>query len=77
MIFHRLTAVILSLGMLGAAACSACSPSTTNNNSSSTMEQPSYTCGAGTHQVGMQCVGNSTTATGAPKAAPIKTGGNN
>ena len=77
MIFHRLTAVILSFGMLGAAACSACSPSTPDSKKSSVMEQPSYTCGTGTHREGNQCVGNSTTTQGTPKATPIKTGGNN
>lgn len=53
-----LSAVVLSLGMLGAAACSGCSPSNTNNSNSSVMQQQSMHCGAYTHRVGNQCVGD-------------------
>ena len=55
----RLSAVVLSLGMLGAAACSGCSPSNTNNSNSAVMQPQSMHCGAYTHRVGNQCVGDS------------------
>ena len=55
----RLSAVILSLGMLGAAACSGCSGSNTNTGKSAVMQQQSMNCGAYTHRVGNQCVGDS------------------
>jgi hypothetical protein len=69
---------MLSLGMLGAAACSSCSPSTNSDNSNAALAPASYTCGPNTHRSGNQCVGNTTTTTGtggAPK--PLNTSGNN
>ena len=60
----RLSAVILSLGMLGAAACSGCSGSNTNNSNSAAMQPQSMNCGAYTHRVGNQCVGDSGGSTG-------------
>lgn len=64
----RLATVILSLGMLGAAACSGCSPSTTDSSSSSAvMQQQSMNCGAYTHRVGNQCVGDNVKSNTATK----------
>ena len=56
----RLSAVILSLGMLGAAACSSCSgePADTGTSSSGASQQ-TYVCGRGTHKVGNACVADS------------------
>lgn len=81
----RLSTVILSLGMLGAAACSGCSPSTTDTGSSSAvMQQQSMSCGAYTHRVGNQCVGDNvktgaTARSNSTKGSPttLNTSGNN
>lgn len=78
----RISTVILSLGMLGAAACSGCSQSTDTSSASSAaaLQQQSMTCGAYTHRVGNQCVGNTTTTgTTSTKGSPstINTTGNN
>ena len=79
----RLCTVILSLGMLGAAACSGCMPSTTDSSSSAAaLSQPqSMVCGAYTHREGNQCVGDSTTSgtTSSTSAKPktLGTSGNN
>lgn len=76
----RLSAVTLSLGMLGAAACSSCSPQPTESAGDPYLGQHSYTCGAGTHLAGNQCVGNSAsanTASTANKPVAINTSGNN
>jgi hypothetical protein len=75
---YRLSIVILGLGMLGAAACSGCSQQPSDSSSSSSVSQPqSYHCGAGTHRVGNQCVGNTTSSTGANSVNTLKTTGNN
>ncbi|MDD5303686.1 MAG: hypothetical protein PHS14_11330 [Elusimicrobia bacterium] len=72
----RLSAVILSLGMLGAAACSGCSQQPDTSSSSAVMQPQSYTCGPNTHRVGNQCVGN-TAGTTAAHPATLNTTGNN
>lgn len=74
---HRLVAVILSLGMLGAAACSGCSQQPETSSTSTTSQPMSYQCGAGTHRVGNQCVGNVTSSGGSNRPATLSTGGNN
>jgi len=78
----RLSTVILSLGMLGAAACTGCSPTTPDaKEGSAVMQQQSMQCGAYTHRVGNQCVGNTsstqrtTSTTGSPTT--LGTNGNN
>ncbi len=76
----RLSTVILSLGMLGAAACSGCSGETAEDASKSpALQQQSMNCGAYTHREGNQCVGNtstrSTRTTGSPTT--LGTNGNN
>jgi len=57
----KLSLATLAFGaMLGASACTACMPQvpdTTTDNS--TLGATSYRCGAGTHLVGTQCIGNS------------------
>lgn len=72
----RLSAVILSLGMLGAAACSGCGETNTNNTNDSVMQQQSMNCGAYTRRVGNQCVGENTgnTSTQSTQARPLNTG---
>jgi hypothetical protein len=73
---HRLFAVVLSLGMLGAAACSGCSEKP--EETSSSVSQPrSYQCGAGTHRVGNQCVGDTTTRAASTPTSTLSTSGNN
>lgn len=76
----RLCTVILSLGMLGAAACSGCSQTPEASSAASQVQQPqSMNCGAYTHRVGNQCVGDnvtsSTSKSGSPKT--LNTSGNN
>jgi hypothetical protein len=77
----RLSTVILSLGMLGAAACSGCMPTTPDaKEGSAVMQQQSMTCGAYTHREGNQCVGNksgskNTSTSGSPTT--LGTNGNN
>lgn len=78
----RLSTVILSLGMLGAAACSGCMPSTPDaKEGSAVMQQQSMQCGAYTRRVGNQCVGDTantpkkTSTTGSPTT--LGTNGNN
>lgn len=80
----RLSTVVLGLGMLGAAACSGCSQGTTDTGSSSAvMQQQSMNCGAYTHRVGNQCVGDNVrsnnTATRRTTGSPttLNTSGNN
>jgi len=74
---HRLVAAILSLGMLGAAACSGCSQQPETSTSSSVSQPMSYQCGAGTHRVGNQCVGNTVSSSSSRPASTINTSGNN
>jgi hypothetical protein len=80
-ILLRLSTVMLSLGMLGAAACSGCSQSNTNStNTSSALGPQSMVCGAGTVRQGNQCVGQTgarTTGSGTGAPAPLTTTGNN
>jgi len=73
----RLSTVILSLGMLGAAACSGCSQ--TPETTSPAMGQQSMNCGAYTHREGNQCVGNTTNSTRSTSNSPTtpNTSGNN
>ena len=56
--FLRLSIVILGIGgMLGAAACSSCTPQTPDTKTdNSQLGAHSYTCGTYTHLVGTQCV---------------------
>ena len=79
----RLSAVILSLGMLGAAACSGCSGDSSNSNKPAVMQQQSMHCGAYTHRVGNQCVGDSSGSGGSngtssrqTQPATLKSGSN-
>jgi hypothetical protein len=75
----RLSAVILSLGMLGAAACSSCSGAPADTGSSDTgASQQTYVCGRGTHKVGNACVAD-TQATSAQNVGgnTLNTTGNN
>lgn len=64
---------MLGLGMLGATACSSCTPPPEDTTSTAAPPQ-SYSCGAGTHRVGNQCVGNIAPKT---QAQAISTTGNN
>ena len=76
----RLCTVILSLGMLGAAACSGCSAPEEDTSSSSVTQPQSMTCGAYTHRVGNQCVGNTSgTSARSTSGSPttLNTSGNN
>lgn len=78
-ILLRLSSVVLSLGMLGAAACSSCSPPP-EEKSGPSLNGQSYTCGAGTRRVGNQCVANG--VNGQPvqqgtRAGTLSTKGNN
>lgn len=54
----RFSAVMLSLGMLSAAACSSCMPQIADTSSVTNPGPKSYTCGAYTHLEGTQCVGD-------------------
>lgn len=73
---HRLFAVILSLGMLGAAACSGCSQQPETSSTSQVSQPMSYKCGQGTHREGNQCVGDNAVKS-ATKTSTLKTTGNN
>lgn len=75
----RLCTVTLSLGMLGAAACSGCMPPAEDASSSSPSLTPqSMTCGAGTRKVGNQCVADGTGGTKSNSApGTLGTNGNN
>lgn len=75
----RLSTVILSLGMLGAAACSGCSQQPADSSSSPAMQQQSMNCGAYTHREGNQCVGNTSTRNTSTTGSPttLNTSGNN
>lgn len=75
----RLSVVILGLGMLAAVGCESCTPSDPASN----VDIPTntnYRCGAGTHQVGLQCVDNasseSSTAKQPTQTVPLSGGGN-
>ncbi|MBI2789876.1 MAG: hypothetical protein HYX59_14470 [Elusimicrobia bacterium] len=72
---HRLFAVILGLGMLGAAACSGCSQQPDTSSTSQVSQPLSYKCGQGTHREGNQCVGDNVSSK--PAATPLRTSGNN
>ncbi len=78
-ILLRLSAVMLCAGMLGASACSGCSPQTPPDAKSDPALAPqSMVCGAYTHRVGNQCVGDTTTSSssrGTPST--LNTSGNN
>jgi hypothetical protein len=75
----RLSTVILSFGMLGAAACSSCSGVPAEDTSTAPAQQ-TYTCGRGTHKVGNACVADrlstNTQGTGT-NANTLSTNGNN
>lgn len=78
----RLSAGILCLGMLGAAACSGCSQTpAADAKSDPALNQQTYTCGRGTHKVGNACVADvtPTNAQGGSTsgANTLKTTGNN
>ena len=67
----RLSTVILGLGMLGAAACSGCSQTSTDTASNPAFQQQSMNCGAYTHRVGNQCVADTqSSATGSRSTRP-------
>jgi hypothetical protein len=53
-----LSGILLGLGMLGASACSSCSPQPTSASTDAALAPQSYTCGKGAHRVGNQCVGD-------------------
>jgi hypothetical protein len=73
---NRLFAVVLSLGMLGTAACTSCEDP--EEEPTSTTSQPrSYQCGAGTTRVGNQCVGNTTSRNNSQPTSTLSTTGNN
>lgn len=72
----RLSTVMLSLGMLGAAACSSCSPAAEDTSSKTPEYKQSYTCGAGTVRQGNQCVA-AAGATAQPQRTAIPASGNN
>lgn len=74
---YRLSIVILGLGMLGAAACSGCSQQPEDSSSSSVSQPQSYHCGAGTHRVGNQCIGDTVSSSSSKPTTTLKTTGNN
>lgn len=75
---YRLSAVILSLGMLGAAACSSCSPQPTETSTvDPNAGQQSYTCGPNTRRVGNQCVGTVATQSAQNRPQTLNASGNN
>lgn len=67
---------MLSVGMLGATACSSCMPPAEETKKPEEYKQ-SYTCGAGTHREGNQCVGDVRSTASRPQAAAIPASGNN
>ena len=75
---YRLSAGLLTLGMLGAAACSSCSPAPEDASKDATMQQQSYRCGPNTHREGNQCVGDTSTSSARrSQTTVLKTTGNN
>lgn len=80
-LLFRLSAVVLSLGMLGAAACSGCSETPEDTSATSAVSQPmSYQCGAGTVRQGNQCVraaSTGTTSNSSSRPTTLNTSGNN
>ncbi len=66
----RLSVVLLGLGMLAAVGCESCTPSNSNSNAD-IPTNTSYHCGAGTHQVGLQCVNNAAPPT--TQTTPVAT----
>lgn len=76
---YRLSAALLTVGMLGAAACSSCSPAPADDaKNDPALQQQSYRCGPNTHREGNQCVGD-TQSTSSRNASTkvLKTTGNN
>lgn len=76
----RLSAVMLSLGMLGASACSSCSETPEDTSTDAVTAPHSFTCGAYTHRVGNQCVGDTVTnqsSSGNTSSSVLSTNGNN
>lgn len=55
---YKLSALALCLGMLGAAACSSCDDESEKKELDALSKPQSYSCGANTHRVGDQCVGD-------------------
>jgi len=73
----RLSAALLTVGMLGAAACSSCSPAPEGASKPAATQQ-SYNCGANTHREGNQCVGDTGTSRARKSSTQVlKTTGNN
>lgn len=66
----RLSVVVLGLGMLAAVGCESCTPANQSTNAD-LPTQTSYRCGAGTHQVGLQCVNNAGSSPG--RTTPVET----
>lgn len=76
--FYRLSAALLTVGMMGAAACSSCSPAPEDASSSPAMQQQSYRCGPNTHREGNQCVADAQSTSSRNAATKVlKTTGNN
>jgi len=76
----RLSAVMLSLGMLGASACSSCSQTPEDTSTDSVVPPHSFTCGAYTHRVGNQCIGDTVSnqsSGGNTSSSVLGTNGNN
>lgn len=75
---YRLSVALLTVGMLGAAACSDCSGTPEDASKGEAMQPQSYRCGANTHREGNQCVGD-TKSTSSRNASTkvLKTTGNN
>lgn len=75
---YRLSAALLTVGMLGAAACSSCSPAPADASKDPALQQQSYRCGPNTHREGNQCVGDSTgNSAQKSQTTVLKTTGNN
>jgi len=66
---------MLGLGMMGAAACSSCTPPPEETKPKEYKQ--SFTCGPGTHRVGNQCVGDIQPAASRPQGTAINSSGNN
>lgn len=75
---YRLSAVLMTVGMLGAAACSSCSSTPEDASKDPALQQQSYKCGPNTHREGNQCVGDATGASvRKSQTTVLKTTGNN
>lgn len=75
---YRLSAALLTVGMMGAAACSSCSPAPADASKDPVMQEQSYRCGPNTHREGNQCVGDAqSTSSRNSSTRVLNTTGNN